>query len=262
MSVRNILMAAAGASTAAPPGQVAYTTPGTYAWTVPAGVTSVCVVCVGGGGRAGWCGAGGGGLAWRNNISVTPGQSVSIQVGRQGTNDGVSFFGGATSSGVNVVAAPGQEYPYASGGGFYGQGGGNGGGVGSGSATYAGGGGAGGYSGNGGNGNGNPYGGLYSGSTGSAGSGGGGGGGGLYYCGGGVSIYGQGANGSHVIDTYGQGYGGGGSGGETGTNTYAGNYGGGAGGKPGEPSGLGSSGAVRIIWGAGRSFPSTNTGDV
>jgi hypothetical protein len=27
-------------------------------------------------------------------------------------------------------------------------------------------------------------------------------------------------------------------------------------------SGAGGSGAVRIIWGSGRSFPSTNTGDV
>ena len=48
MSARNILMAAAG-SAAAPTGQVAFTTPGTHLWIVPAGVTSVCVVCVGGG---------------------------------------------------------------------------------------------------------------------------------------------------------------------------------------------------------------------
>jgi hypothetical protein len=30
-------------------GSVSYTTPGTYSWTAPAGVTSVCAVCIGGG---------------------------------------------------------------------------------------------------------------------------------------------------------------------------------------------------------------------
>ena len=35
---------------AAPAGDALFTTPGTYSWTAPAGVTSVCVVCVGGGG--------------------------------------------------------------------------------------------------------------------------------------------------------------------------------------------------------------------
>ena len=33
-----------------PIGQQASTTPGTYSWTCPPGVTSVCVVCIGGGG--------------------------------------------------------------------------------------------------------------------------------------------------------------------------------------------------------------------
>jgi len=30
--------------------QAAFTTAGTFSWTAPAGVTSVCVVCIGGGG--------------------------------------------------------------------------------------------------------------------------------------------------------------------------------------------------------------------
>lgn len=42
-------------------------------WTVPAGVTSICVVCVGTGI------IGGGGLSYRNNIPVTPGEVLSIQ---------------------------------------------------------------------------------------------------------------------------------------------------------------------------------------
>ena len=66
-------------------GQIAYTTPGTYSWTAPAGVTSVCVVCVGGGGSGGagyYVGGGaGGGLAYKNNISVTPGSSYTVVVG-------------------------------------------------------------------------------------------------------------------------------------------------------------------------------------
>ena len=33
-----------------PEGQVVFSTPGTSNWTVPSGVTSICVVCVGGGG--------------------------------------------------------------------------------------------------------------------------------------------------------------------------------------------------------------------
>jgi hypothetical protein len=47
-------------------------------WTVPAGVTSICAVVVGAGsmGAYQWAeeGGGGGGLAWMNGISVTPGE--------------------------------------------------------------------------------------------------------------------------------------------------------------------------------------------
>jgi hypothetical protein len=59
--------------------------------------------------------------------------------------------------------------------------------------------------------------------------------------GGGVGIYGKGATGLYGSN--------GGSGG---------GYGGGAGGAAGQ---VGDGGAVRIIWGPGRSFPSTNTAD-
>ena len=48
-----------------PIGQAEYTTAGSYTWTAPTGVKSVCVVCVGGGGggqgnQGGGAGAGGG----------------------------------------------------------------------------------------------------------------------------------------------------------------------------------------------------------
>jgi hypothetical protein len=71
-------------SVSAPPGQTAYTTPGTYSWVAPAGVTSVSVVAVGGGGASEnppTTGGGGGGLRYRNNISVTPGASYTVVVG-------------------------------------------------------------------------------------------------------------------------------------------------------------------------------------
>ena len=54
----------------------------TYSWTVPEGVTSISVICVGGGGGGqpehdGASGAGGA-LAYKNNIPVTPGEDLSL----------------------------------------------------------------------------------------------------------------------------------------------------------------------------------------
>ena len=57
----------------------------TYDWYVPTGVSNISVVSVGGGG--GGCathdggGGGGGSLAYKNNIAVTPGQKITVQVG-------------------------------------------------------------------------------------------------------------------------------------------------------------------------------------
>ena len=47
-------------TTVAAPGQMAYTTVGNYYFTVPAGVTSLSMVCIGGGGGAGYGGGNGG----------------------------------------------------------------------------------------------------------------------------------------------------------------------------------------------------------
>ena len=73
------------------PGSQTFTSPGTYNWVAPAGITSVSIVAVGGGGGGGrGCGhgvvsAGGGGvLAYKNNISVTPGTTYSVAVGQAG----------------------------------------------------------------------------------------------------------------------------------------------------------------------------------
>lgn len=278
-------------------GQASYTTPGTYTWTAPAGVTSVSAVAVGGGGGSAagasnnTAGGGGGGLGWKNNIPVTPGQTYTIVVGAGGTssavftqagNGGDSYFiSNTTVAGFGGVGSNGGSG--GAGGSYVGDGGGSG-GLGGTSGTNAqagGGGGAGGYAGNGGNGGGwSNYYGTGNGGAVTSGQGGGGGGGGAGDTtgagggGGGVGILGQGANGSAGIvalagaganGSYGQ-YGGaegggGGSGGTAGGHGRAGGtklgglYGGGA----GSGSANGGGGAVRIIWGASRSFPATNT---
>ena len=259
--------------------QVTYTTAGTYSWTCPAGVTSVSVVCVGGGGKGGGGGGGGGGLGWKNNISVTPGQSYTVQVGGRGTNTangGDSYFiSTGTVAGYGGKSATSTLGTSNTGGGSYtGDGGGSGGSGSSATVWGGGGGGAGGYSGNGGSANTN---------SGNNGNGGGGGGGAGHSStdsndgkrkgggGGGVGLLGQGSNGSGAPNSsYGGDGGQGGSGGNNGnqssthTGGSGGNYGSGSGGSndsSGSYSGSPGYGAVRIIWGSGRSFPS-NAGDI
>ena len=255
----------ASATTSAAPSSQSYTTAGTYSWVAPAGVTSVSVVAIGGGG--GFSGGNGAGLAYLNNYTVTPGNSYTVVVGKGGDGTGCSrAWCGCQSYFINTTtlrAKAGKNCATAQAGTAYYVGG---------TFNNGGGGGAGGYSGNGGNG------GYASGN----GSGGGGGGGGYhtncYYCtytgggGGGVGIFGQGSNGCGGSSggSYGGG-GGGGSGGGNGTNTeinnaypHAGNgglYGGGGGYASGGCQGKGGSGAVRIVWpGNTRTFPSTCVG--
>lgn len=286
--------AASNSATPAVIGQDAYTSYGTYSWVAPAGVTSVSVVAIGGGG--GWAG-GGGGLGYKNNYTVVPGNSYTVQVGQGG--NAASFFGyyyaGNCSFFVSTAVVKGGGggqvcgQPYSAGT-YTGDGGGNGGSGSGGSGIYGGGAGAGGYSGAGGNGAAFPSSGSGVGANGTAGSGGGGGGGGTYRwngacCsyysrsggGGGTGIYGQGSNGTAGIrcGTSGTG-GGGGSGGGAGVTATGGGstcfvnggvgglYGGGGGGGNNPPNNrCTGKGAVRIIWpGTTRSFPSTNTGNL
>lgn len=261
-------------------GQVEYTSGGTYSWVAPAGVTSASVVVVGAGGgaKAGSYyqqAGGGGGLSWKNNIAVTPGASYSITV----AGTAPAGNSGGSSSALGVTANGGTAGGQGSGGGSWsgGDGGGNGGNGGNygGPNGYNSGGGAGGYSGNGGNGGSGGSGTQQhtSAATGSGGGGGGGlqGGNVTSGGGGGVGIYGRGADGlvgyfgdPGVPNTGGYG-GGGGSGGNPGgapggdAGGPGGLYGGGGGGAYLGSSGSGASGAVRIIWGAGRAFPATLT---
>tara|TARA_R110002072_G_scaffold1826_2_gene15460 strand:+ start:2802 stop:3767 length:966 start_codon:yes stop_codon:yes gene_type:complete len=271
-----------------PPGQQSYTSFGTYTWVAPAGYTKVSVVALGAGGAGGNLsaptyatggGGGGGELRYKNNITVVPGSSYTVVVGRayqnaaqaNGTAGGASSFNSSTvvaNGGLGGNTWPNGGAGGAGGSGGTGDGGGNGGAGGAcvASGYGGGGGGAGGYSGAGGAGGSN--------SAGSAGSGGGAGGGGGTQgsgygnirggTGGGVSLSGEGSSGAggpigDVNTSLTQG-GYGGSGGTRGTAT-AGYYGGGGqgGGSNSNPNG----GFVRIIWpGDTRYYPSTNTGDV
>tara|TARA_Y100001938_G_C8033268_1_gene401880 strand:- start:397 stop:1206 length:810 start_codon:yes stop_codon:yes gene_type:complete len=264
----NVLGFGGGGAADVPEGQQAYTSAGSYTWTAPDGVNSVCVVCIGAGGRTSSKGLGGGGLGYINDYSVTPGNSYTVVVGAAGTSGagGDSYF-------VNTSTVNG-EGGAATGGSYTGDGGGDGGDDGQNP-----GGGAGGYSGNGGDAASN-YG------NGSDGSGGGAGGGGqgIGYDavqgapGGGTGILGEGTSGeggsggTGGAPVGGEGGSGGGDGvwNDSGTSSATGgNYGGGGGIFNAFLGGAfyqfpiqAAGGAVRIIWGTGRAFPSTNTADV
>lgn len=277
--------------------QVSFTAPGDYTWTAPAGVTSVCVVAVGGGGAGGndfdTQGGGGGGLAWGNNIPVTPGNSYAVKVGKGGAGAGPpspaedgtdSSFTADSFQVIGRGGLGGAPQGTNLGGGFVtitDGGGGNGGGDPSRISSHAnGGGGAGGYTGDGGDGS--TGGSLsYPPTPGEGGAGGGGqsGGGNSKYIGGGgggTGIYGEGVSGAGGgVPGEREGLGGGGGSPSNGTGTDGnqgkdvgngdGGFPGGGGGsnsKPDMVSGSGGDGAVRIIWGPGRAFPSTNTEDL
>ena len=205
-----------------------------HSWTVPTGVTSISILCIGAGGATKYhsIGGGGGGLSWKNNITVTPGQVVSIEAGNGGRYDATDRYGPITAasvqngsrskaeiSGVFNVYALGGSCPSGAqdsnnnylgglgGGGGTAIGGGDGGGYGGNAGylagRYGGGGGAAGYTGNGGRGGqgghadgGSDSNGTGHGQSGAGGGGGGGSSGGSGASGGGVGIYGQGANGN------------------------------------------------------------------
>ena len=269
-------------------------------WTVPTGVSQISAVCVGGGGGGGGnngtsgpgsSGGGGGGLAY-GTFPVTAGETLTIRVGSGGAAGGtntqptsgsntqikrgatVLLQGSGGSAGVsNSTTAAGG-----SGGGSTGterDGGGTGGagGTAQNNGAGAGGGGAAGYSGNGGQGAG-------AGTAITAGNGGGGGGGNnnngassanAEQNGGGVGLYGQGTNGStnatpsakmgsyNLSPSTGDGR-------QTvATSLQSGTYGGGGGAIEDDTSSAGhagGNGGIRIIWGSGRTYPSTNVADV
>lgn len=184
---------------------------------VPVGVVSICIVAIGWGGNwfenepGEYYAGAGGGLAYANDVPVTPGESLQVRVQSNGNYSDVSrgasplcraSSANLTSPGIRVTGL-----------GFSG-----------GRSNESAGGGAGGYTSVGGDANPDTA---------------------ALYGGGGTSPLGGGPG------APGGGYPGATSGGN-------GNpYGGGAG-----VFGLAGPGCVRIIWGEGRAFPNTNTGDM
>ena len=160
MSLARRLMQSA-LPTPPPAGQQQWT-PGSYTFVVPAGVffISACGVaggCAGSG--ASFNGGGAGGLHWRNLIPVTPGESLTVEVGAANTTG--SIIGGgdtrllrgatvlllATGGQAGTGAGNGRFDLYGGGGGEGGRGnvgGGGDGGFGGGAAGYVGDGGRGG----------------------------------------------------------------------------------------------------------------------
>ena len=286
--------AASNSATALLASCATFTTPGTFSWVVPAGVTSAAMLAVGGGQGGGnpsyvAIGGRGGSLAYLNGRAVTPGTSYTVVVaaglsGTTTTNPGAGNNSSVSISCTVILRATGGTNAASNlGTASYLGGSGN---------SY-GGGGAAGYSGAGGNGaSGNQPGCAAA----ASGGGAGGGAGGYDFCnpcsyghtggagGGGVGLFGlgtTGAGGTFSAGTTSNG-GGGGSGGTAGSNTIGstggrcgGTYGGG-GGAGGfltcattfstsyGPGASGAAGAVRIVWAGGPrgtpSFPSTNVG--
>lgn len=290
-------------SSTAPAGQRLITTETTF--TVPSDITRISVLCIGAGGSGStysvWNsrqgqryyyaggGGGGGGLAYKNNITVTPGEVLyitrTVSTGSSSTNQGETSIRRANGT-ILCRALAGRNADGGTGGfggswthGDQGFTGGPGGTSSDSTGGGCGGGGAAGYSGNGGRGSSNT-----AGSFGGSGVGGGAGGGrsglGNYSTarpgggGGGVDAYGQGTSGVGA-SSIGLG-GGGGSGGASGLGGSllragaGGGYGGGGGGGTGggttlqsKYSAQGAGGVVRIIYpGDRRRFPSTFTEDI
>ena len=226
-----------------PPGQVLFESSGS--WVVPAGVTSISMVAVQSG-----------------DIGDTAGSSVTYNSAVVCRALNWSRIGDGGGDGGASGASNLSTYWYGGGGG-----------------------GAGGYGGNGGNGGSAGPSGAFP----TAGNGGGGGGGGANRNsggagapGGGVGVLGQGSNGVAGTSFFsspgrpggagsggvGRKYGGGAVGA---SGSYTANHGGALAYKnnvpvtPGQVVSIsiaGTNGAVRIIWGPGRAFPSTNTGNV
>ena len=113
-------------------GNEVITNPGSGTFTVPGGVYSISVMAVGGGGGAGTLanlgagqvsgGGGSGAVAWKNNITVTPGQSIPYTVGAGGAGnnnggdttvqiDGTTYTagGGSASTPVNITSLDAYE---------------------------------------------------------------------------------------------------------------------------------------------------------
>lgn len=259
-------------------GQQEYKTNGVFSWVCPAGVTSVCVVVITpGGAGTGTAGGAGGALAYINNHSVIPGTSYTVARPAPASSSTEWYFAS------NLVVCATTAFGVNPGTFLKGTGGGSGGNPGYGGSSYitsdgytvncgGGGGSCGGYSGSGGYGGEGPsasQGPNSSRGIGSLGSAGTRGGNSAYT----GYMFNTGADGSDaggyatpygtVVESGNQGS----SAFTPGISASANHYGSGAGGASifnGSQGGIGSGGPgiIRIIWGEGRAFPSTNVGDI
>ena len=294
--IRDLLMAAAGTGDAPKqvvfmystqnqpthPNKVTIGTGGITNWVVPEGVTSICAIAVGSGGvlksytpsSNANSGCGGGGVSFTNNIPVTPGETLIIDGRHVSYNGGVNAIrlmrGSTVLLSANHCAMAGKTDGTVSRSGASTTGavgtvrssGGDGGMRSSTAGAPGGGGGVGGYvnyasGGNGGDGSDTTT--TNYGTNPSSNSGGSAGGAGATYAssslrrgGGGIDLLG--------IGTTGEKYNTPGSGGMAGNSSYGGGFGGGAPGQSGASYTSAPNGAIRIIWGEGRSFPN-NAGD-
>lgn len=96
---------------------ITFSTPGTYTWTVPPGVTNICIEAWGGGGRggdgyvynnySGYSGGGGGGGGYGYQcFTVIPGTTYNVIVGAGSTGSG---SGGTSSFGTLISVTGGQD---------------------------------------------------------------------------------------------------------------------------------------------------------
>lgn len=255
-------------------GQQEWTIPSTYEFVVPDGIYLLSAVAIGGGGGGGMgdqsdgasarggTGAAGGNNRWIRDMPVVPGEIITVTVGagglrREGNSRGATSGGASYISrgAVTLLRADGaagasagtnnSSFGLRSDGSFVG--GGDGGpGAGAQGGGGAGAGGTGGYAGNGGNAYVSPP---------VQPAGGAGGGGATRGNGGSVGLHGEGSTGINGIPQDGS---------RDGTDGSARGItcgGGGQGGDLrmyGQP---GKNGGIRIIWGTGRSYPSTRIVD-
>jgi len=115
LTLEQVLIAAAQYYNPEARDQQEFPTPGTYSFTVPTAVTSICAVAIGGGGGGAsdvndGGGGGGAGLQYRNDIAVTPGETLTVVVGSGGA-PGVNAATGGDSGhyrrGTQLVYATG-----------------------------------------------------------------------------------------------------------------------------------------------------------
>jgi len=262
-----MLIAGQMLTTGGPPvGEVIYDTPGEYVFTVPAGVTEICAVAVGRGGRNNDAldSGGGGGLGYKNDVPVVPGAEILVYVDVVVPTSGGEgsalrhLVGGSPSTFIMAALAGGDANgsTHPAGGEIFTVTGGGQGGDGRRpqiGGMMMGGGGAGGYAGNGGHGGNRASDDqtFWSWQQAAFGSGAGAGAKGTIGIldgvppapGGGVGLFGIGSDGTAP--------------GAPGSGGTGATFGGGQGGYDPTygPSPPGGRGAVRIIWGPGRSFP-------